>query len=122
MKLAVPDLISNSYFPAIAATELGLLRAGRARCLARTDLSRSTSAYAALRDGDGRFRRRLGAFRARRVSGVAGCKLLCAQAQGMYWFLVMRKDLGAKRGDLEVRERAAASARRRGSRWVCAGC
>ena len=24
MKLAVPDLISNSYFPAVAAVELGL--------------------------------------------------------------------------------------------------
>src|SRR4029079_2476227 len=31
-----------------------------------------------------------------------GVKLLCAQAQGMYWFLVMHKDLGARRGDLEV--------------------
>jgi ABC-type nitrate/sulfonate/bicarbonate transport system substrate-binding protein len=31
-----------------------------------------------------------------------GVKLLCAQAQGMYWFLVMRADLGAKRGDVGV--------------------
>ena len=31
-----------------------------------------------------------------------GVKLLCAQAQGMYWFLVMHKDLEARRGDLEV--------------------
>ena len=29
-----------------------------------------------------------------------GVKLLCAQAQGMYWFLVMHADLGAQRGDL----------------------
>ncbi len=29
MKLAVPDLISNSYFPAVAAVELGLF-AGKA--------------------------------------------------------------------------------------------
>jgi ABC-type nitrate/sulfonate/bicarbonate transport system substrate-binding protein len=29
-----------------------------------------------------------------------GVKLLCAQAQGMYWFLVMRADLGAVRGDV----------------------
>ena len=28
--------------------------------------------------------------------------MLCAQAQGMYWFLVMHKDLEARRGDLEV--------------------
>ncbi len=31
-----------------------------------------------------------------------GAKLLCAQAQGMYWFLVMRADLGARRGDVDV--------------------
>jgi ABC-type nitrate/sulfonate/bicarbonate transport system substrate-binding protein len=31
-----------------------------------------------------------------------GVKLLCAQAQGMYWFLVMRSDLGANRGDISV--------------------
>jgi ABC-type nitrate/sulfonate/bicarbonate transport system substrate-binding protein len=31
-----------------------------------------------------------------------GVKLLCAQGQGMYWFLVMRSDLVAQRGDLSV--------------------
>jgi ABC-type nitrate/sulfonate/bicarbonate transport system substrate-binding protein len=31
-----------------------------------------------------------------------GVKLLCAQAQGMYWFLVMRADLGGARGDIGV--------------------
>jgi len=31
-----------------------------------------------------------------------GVKLLCAQSQGMYWFLVMHSKLGAKRNDLEV--------------------
>jgi NitT/TauT family transport system substrate-binding protein len=29
-----------------------------------------------------------------------GVKLLCAQAQGMYWFLVMHADIAAQRGDL----------------------
>ena len=29
-----------------------------------------------------------------------GAKLLCAQSQGLYWFLVMRSDIGATRGDL----------------------
>src|SRR5207249_9291100 len=29
-------------------------------------------------------------------------KLLCAQGQGMYWFLVMRADLKARRGEIEV--------------------
>ena len=31
-----------------------------------------------------------------------GVTLLCAQAQGMYWFLVMHADLGARRGDVTV--------------------
>jgi ABC-type nitrate/sulfonate/bicarbonate transport system substrate-binding protein len=31
-----------------------------------------------------------------------GVKLICAQAQGMYWFLVMHADLKAQRGDLAV--------------------
>ena len=32
----------------------------------------------------------------------SGAKLLAALAQRMYWFLVVRKDLGAKRGELSV--------------------
>src|SRR5262249_45608920 len=31
-----------------------------------------------------------------------GCKLLCALSQHMYWFLVVRRDLGASRGDLRA--------------------
>jgi ABC-type nitrate/sulfonate/bicarbonate transport system substrate-binding protein len=31
-----------------------------------------------------------------------GAKLLGAQGQGMYWFLVMHRDLGGKRGDVSV--------------------
>jgi ABC-type nitrate/sulfonate/bicarbonate transport system substrate-binding protein len=59
-------------------------------------------AYAALRDGTvdfvgGSAHSALAAF-----PGWQGIKLLCAQAQGMYWFLVMRKDLGIKRGDIEA--------------------
>src|SRR5262249_30380292 len=58
--------------------------------------------YAALRDGlidfvGGSAHSALAAFP--RWQGV---KLLAAQGQGMYWFLVMRSDLGARRGDLEI--------------------
>ena len=71
MKLAVPDMISNSYFPAIAAVELGFFKAGRARCRARADLSgRQVLQGAARRRG--RFRRRLGAFGAGGVPRMAG--------------------------------------------------
>jgi NitT/TauT family transport system substrate-binding protein len=101
MKIAVPDLISNSYFPAAAAVELGFFK--------RFGLDVSLElifpvdkAYHALRDGEidfvaGSAHSALAAF-----PEWNGCKLLCAQAQGMYWFLVMRADLNPQRGDLSI--------------------
>jgi ABC-type nitrate/sulfonate/bicarbonate transport system substrate-binding protein len=99
MKLAVPDMISNSYFPAIAAAQLGFFRQEgldiEVELVFPVD-----KAYAALRDGavdfvGGSAHSALAAF-----PEWQGVKLLCAQAQGMYWFLVMHKDLGIKRGDI----------------------
>ena len=113
MRLAIPDLISNSYFPALAAAELGLF--------AREGIEVSAElifpvdrAYAALRDGEvdfvgGAAHGALAAFPEWR-----GVRLLGALAQGMYWFLVMRADLGIARGDL-----AALRGRRIGAApWV----
>lgn len=116
MKLAIPDLISPSYFPALAAAELGFF--------AREGIDVSCEliypvdwAFAALRDGEVDF-----------VGGAAhavpsafpewhGAKLLGALAQGMYWFLVMRAELGIARGDL-----AALKGRRIGAApWVETG-
>ena len=94
MKLAVPDKISPSYFVAEAAVELGFFKAEG------LDVSLELvypvdKAYEALRDGKIDF-----------VGGAAhavpaafpaykGAKLIAAQAQGMYWFLVMRSDIDA---------------------------
>ena len=101
MKLAVPDLISNSYFPAVAAVELGFFKEEG------LDVSLELvfpvdRAYREMRDGQidfvgGSAHSTLAAF-----PEWQGAKLLCAQAQGMYWFLVMRADLGARRGDLGI--------------------
>ena len=101
MKLAVPDMISNSYFPAIAAIELGFFRKEGLEVELEL-IFPVDKAYAALRSGavdfvGGSAHSALAAF-----PQWEGVKLLCAQAQGMYWFLVMHKDLGARRGDLEV--------------------
>ena len=101
MKLAVPDMISNSYFPAIAAIELGCFRK-EGLDVELELIFPVDKAYAALHSGAADF-----------VGGSAhsalaafpqweGVKLLCAQAQGMYWFLVMHRDFEAQRGDLEV--------------------
>jgi ABC-type nitrate/sulfonate/bicarbonate transport system substrate-binding protein len=101
VKLAVPDMISNSYFPAIAAIELG--------CFKQEGLDISLEliypvdkCYATLREGTVDF---VGGSAHSALSAFPrwqGAKLLCAQGQGMYWFLVMHKDFGGKRGDLGV--------------------
>jgi ABC-type nitrate/sulfonate/bicarbonate transport system substrate-binding protein len=101
MKIAVPDVISNSYFPAAAAVELGFFKQ-EGLDVSLELIFPVDQAYAALRDGavdfvGGSAHSALAAFPEWR-----GVKLLCAQAQGMYWFLVMHKQLGAKRGDLDV--------------------
>src|SRR5690242_892844 len=101
MKLAVPDMISNSYFPAIAAIELGFF-AKEGLDVELELIFPVDKAYAALRAGaiafvGGSAHSALAAFPEWR-----GVKLLCAQAQGMYWFLVMAKQFGARRGDLDV--------------------
>jgi NitT/TauT family transport system substrate-binding protein len=101
MKLAVPDLISNSYFPAVAAVELGLF-AKEGLDVSLELIFPVDECYRALRDGavdlvGGSAHSALAAF-----PEWQGCKLLCAQGQGMYWFLVMRADIAAERGDVAV--------------------
>ncbi|MET0277520.1 MAG: ABC transporter substrate-binding protein [Pseudorhodoplanes sp.] len=100
VRIAVPDLVSNSYFPAIAATELGLFRKHGIDASVEL-LFPVNKTYEALRDGKidcvaGSAHSALAAF-----PEWQGVRLLCAQAQGMYWFLVMRSDIGASRGDIE---------------------
>ncbi len=113
MKLAIPDLISNSYFPALAAAELGFFEREGLQVSAEL-IFPVDRAYEALRDGaidfvGGAAHGALAAFTEWR-----GVKLLGALAQGMYWFLVMRADLGIARGDL-----AALRGRRIGAApWV----
>jgi NitT/TauT family transport system substrate-binding protein len=101
MKIVIPDLVSNSYFPSIAAVELGFFKQEGLDVELELVFPVNKS-YEWLRDGKADF-----------VGGSAhsilaafpewrGAKLLGALAQGMYWFLVMRADLGAKRGDVSI--------------------
>jgi NitT/TauT family transport system substrate-binding protein len=116
VRIVVPDLASNSYFPAVAAVELGCLREegidAEVELLFPVD-----AAYGALAAGEvdivaGSAHSALAAFPEWR-----GVKLLAAQAQGMYWFLVMRSDLGAGRNDV-----SAVNGRRIGAApWVDLG-
>ena len=101
VRIAVPDLISNSYFPAIAAVELGFFRDEGLDAQLEL-LFPVTDTMAALRNGRldfvaGAAHATLSAFPAWR-----GAKLLAALAQRMYWLLVARADLGVRRGDLSA--------------------
>ena len=101
MKIAIPDKISPSYFIAEAAVELGFFKSEG------LDVSLELvypvdKAYEALRDGKIDFVGGAAHAVPSAFPGFKGAKLIAAQAQGMYWFLVMRTDIGAKRGDLSV--------------------
>ncbi len=99
MRIAVPDLVTNSYFPALAAEELGLYRAEGVD--AHVDLlAPALGAMAALKSGDVEFvvtgaHTTLTAF-----PGWQGAKLAVAVAQGTPWLLVLRSDVAAVRGDV----------------------
>ena len=101
LRIAIPDMVSPSYFPAIAAVELGCFRKEGLEAAVEL-LFPVTKTFEALRDGrldfvGGAAHAPLYAFRA-----WTGCKLLCALSQNMYWFLVVRKELGVSRGDLRA--------------------
>lgn len=99
MKIAVPDLISNSYFPVVAAVELGCFK--EEGIDAEIELVFPVDkAYEHLKAGKVDF---VGGSAHSAVAAFPdwdGVKLLCAQAQGMYWFLIMHADFEAARGDI----------------------
>ena len=100
-RVAVPDLVSNSYFPAIAAIELGFFKQEGLDAVHEL-IFPNYKAYEALRDGMVDFvaapaHAALPAFPEWR-----GAKLLAALAQGMYWLLVMRSDLEAAPGSVNA--------------------
>ncbi|MGH7312432.1 MAG: ABC transporter substrate-binding protein, partial [Candidatus Rokuibacteriota bacterium] len=100
-RIAVPDLVTNSYFPALAGDELGFYRAEGLD--ARVELlAPAPRAMAALRDGEVDFvvtgaHTALTAF-----PGFRGAKLAVAVAQGTPWLLVLRADVPAERGDVRA--------------------
>jgi NitT/TauT family transport system substrate-binding protein len=100
-RVAVPDLVSNSYFPAIAAIALGLFAKEGLDAQHRL-IFPNYRAYEALRDGEVDFVAGPAHVVLRAFTEWQGVKLLAALAQGIYWLLVMRSDLDAKPGDVNV--------------------
>ena len=99
MRLAVPDLISNSYFPAAAADVLGFYEA-EGLDIAHERIFPVDDCYRALRDGEIDF---VGGSAHATLAGFPnfeGARIVAALAQGMYWFLIMRTALKVARGDV----------------------
>ena len=101
MRIAVPDLVSNSYFPAVAATDLGFFQA-QGIDMELEMVFPVGRAMEALRDGDvdfvaGPAHGTLSAF-----PGWQGAKLLAALAQHTFWLLVLHSSLGVRPGDVEA--------------------
>ena len=93
MRLAVPDLVSPSYFPAIAAVDLGCI-ADRGPVVELELRFPVTDAVDALRAGaiDVLAGSAHALFHGSEDGG--GVRLLAALSQHTYWFLVVRADLG----------------------------
>jgi NitT/TauT family transport system substrate-binding protein len=99
LKLAIPDFISNSYFPPIAAVELGFF-AREGLDVTLELMVPIETAFEGMRNDTVHF---VGGSAHLMVGGFPewdGVKLICAQSQGMYWFLVVHADLGLRHGDL----------------------
>jgi ABC-type nitrate/sulfonate/bicarbonate transport system substrate-binding protein len=106
----VPDLVSNSYFPAIAAVALDLFAAEGLDAELEL-IFPNYRACEALRDGAVDFVAGPAHVVLRAFPEWRGAKLLAALAQGTYWLLVMRADLDAKVGDVNaVKGRTIAAA------------
>ncbi|HXT94201.1 MAG TPA: ABC transporter substrate-binding protein [Trebonia sp.] len=101
LKFGIPDLISPSYFPLIAASDLGYLAAEGLETT--VDLVAPVDhAVEVMRDGGLDF-----------VGGCAhsapyafpewrGAKIVGALSQNTYWFLVVRPDAGVTAGNLSA--------------------
>ena len=99
MRIAVPDLVSNSYFPAVAAVELGFFKE-QGLDMELDMVFPIGRAMESLRDGDidfvaGPAHATLSAF-----PGWRGARLLAALSQHTFWVLVLRSSLGAQPGDV----------------------
>ena len=101
MKIAVPDLISNSYFPAAAAVELGFFK-GEGLDMTLELIFPVNRTLEVLRDGGIDFVGGSAHSVPFAFPGWKGGKLVAALAQNTYWFLILRSDLKAKKGDISA--------------------
>lgn len=101
LRIAIPDMVSPSYFPLIAAVELGHCRDQGLDAAVELQFP-VERAYRALEAGEVDY---VGAAVHAALyvfEGWRGCRLLGALSQGMYWFLVVDRRVEAEPGDLQA--------------------
>jgi ABC-type nitrate/sulfonate/bicarbonate transport system substrate-binding protein len=94
-------MISNSYFPAAAAVELGFFKE-EGLDMTLELIYPVDRTLEVLRDGGIDFVGGSAHSTPHAFPGWEGGKLLAALAQNMYWFLVLRADLKARKGDIDA--------------------
>lgn len=96
LRIVIPDLISPSYFPMIAAVQLGCIadRGAPAQLSLHFPV---TSSVSALRAGEVDVVAGAAHAMFHESADTAGVRLLAALSQRTYWFLVVRSDLGLGR-------------------------
>lgn len=99
LTFGIPDLISPSYFPLVAAADLG--------CFAAEGLEVSVDLVApvdhaveVMRDGDLDFVGGCAHSAPHAFADWKGAKIVGALSQNTYWFLVVRPDAGVSASDL----------------------
>ena len=97
IKLGVPDLVTNSYFPALAALGLGCFEKHGLKVEIELIYPQTMDA---LRDGDVHLAADCAHAVPESFPEWRGARLLMSLARGMYWLLVVRADLNLRPGDL----------------------
>jgi NitT/TauT family transport system substrate-binding protein len=101
LRLAVPDMVSNTYFPVLAAADLGFFHDEGVDASVELRAPPSKS-IAALREGELDFVADAAHGTLSAFPGWRGAKLLAAVRQHLPWLLIVRSELRATRGDLNV--------------------
>lgn len=98
-RIWVPDLDSPSYFVAVAAVDLGMFKR---EGLDVEFVHKATDGPERMRDGNLELIAGPAYAATRAFPGWKGVRLLCALSQYSYWFLALRSNFHAKRGDLQA--------------------
>lgn len=101
LRIAIPDLVSPSYIPVIAAVELGHCEAESVDAQIEL-LFPVERAYRALAAGKVDYVGAAAHAALNVFEGWRGCRLLGALSQGMYWFLVVDHKVAGHPGDLNA--------------------